>query len=154
MSYLLAHLEEKIPFVQLGAEVGIWPVLCIGLVLPAGPPGGEDPLCSAGGRGGYLTCAMYRCCPTCWSTWRRRSPLFSWGRVGYLTCAVYRHCPNCWFILSKDTPLFSLGQRWVSYLCCDGCCPSCWFIGRKDTPLFRLGQRWVSFVQFGAEVGI
>ena len=35
------------------------PILYTGVVLPVGPPGGEDPLCSAGGRGGYLTCAVY-----------------------------------------------------------------------------------------------
>ena len=66
LSYLLAHLEEKIPFVQLGAEVGIWPVLS--------------------------TCIVYRWCPTCWPTWTI-SLCLVWGRGGYLTCAVYRWCP-------------------------------------------------------------
>ena len=58
-----------------------------------------------------------RSCPTCWPTWRRRSPLFSWGQrwVSDLYCVqvvsyLLAHLDNI--------PLFSLGQRWVSDLCC------------------------------------
>ena len=90
LSYLVAHLD-KIFFVHLGADVGILPVLCAGVVLPDSIAlfgwrvGVEiDSLCSVGVRGRYLTCTLCRCCPTCWSTFSRRSLCSAGTRGRYL----------------------------------------------------------------------
>ena len=77
--------------VHLGADVGILPVLCTGVVLPDsialfiwGVGVEIDSLCSIGVRGRYLTCALCRCCPTCWSTFSRRSLCSAGTRGRYL----------------------------------------------------------------------
>ena len=90
--------------VHLGADVGILPVLCTGVVLPdsialfSWGVGVEiDSLCSVGVRGRYLTCTLCRCCPTCWSTFSRRSLCSAGTRGRYLA-------------------LF-LSPAWLSYRC-------------------------------------
>ena len=89
------------PFVHLGAEVGILPVLCTGVVLPdsitlfSWGVGVEiDSLCSVGVRGRYLTCTLCRCCPTCWSTFSRRSLCSAGTRGRYLALILSPAWPS------------------------------------------------------------